>query len=94
MECFRAPVKLGYCRAYNLLMARRTGRYVLLLDDDTVLLPDTIAGMVHFMDAHPEVGNRGLPNGVPGRLLSEEHCGDVQHGDRTRERAAPGRFLA
>src|SRR5688572_26303687 len=59
VDCFRAPVKLGYCRAYNLLMARRTGRYVLLLDDDTVLPPDTIGGMVRFMDANPEVGIAG-----------------------------------
>lgn len=59
VDCFRAPVKLGYCRAYNLLMARRTGRYVLLLDDDTVLSPDTIDGMVRFMDAHPGVGIAG-----------------------------------
>src|ERR1700749_4228879 len=37
VEQLRAPVKLGYCRAYNQLMARSTGRYVLLLDDDTGL---------------------------------------------------------
>jgi GT2 family glycosyltransferase len=59
VEQLRAPVKLGYCRAYNQLMARSTGRYILLLDDDTVLRSDTINGMVRFMDAHPEVGIAG-----------------------------------
>jgi GT2 family glycosyltransferase len=59
VEQLRAPVKLGYCRAYNQLMARSTGRYVLLLDDDTVLAPGTIDGMVRFMDAHPDVGIAG-----------------------------------
>ena len=59
VEQLRAPGKLGYCRAYNQLMARSTGRYVLLLDDDTILRAGTIDGMVRFMDAHPEVGIAG-----------------------------------
>jgi N-acetylglucosaminyl-diphospho-decaprenol L-rhamnosyltransferase len=59
VEQFRATVKLGYCRAYNQLIARSAGRYVLLLDDDTILRAGTIDGMVRFMDAHPEVGIAG-----------------------------------
>src|SRR6266851_500975 len=59
VEQLRAMVKLGYCRAYNQLMARSTGRYALLLDDDTVLRAGTIDGMVRFMDAHPEIGIAG-----------------------------------
>jgi N-acetylglucosaminyl-diphospho-decaprenol L-rhamnosyltransferase len=58
-EQLRAPVKLGYCRAYNQLMARSTGRYALLLDDDTVLRAGAIDGMVRFLDTHPEVGIAG-----------------------------------
>ncbi len=59
VEQLRAQARLGYCRAYNELMARSTGRYVLLLDDDTILRSGTIAGLVRFMDAHPEVGIAG-----------------------------------
>ncbi len=59
VEQLRAPVKLGYCRAYNQLMARSAGRYALLLDDDTVLRAGTIDGMVRFMDAHPDIGIAG-----------------------------------
>jgi N-acetylglucosaminyl-diphospho-decaprenol L-rhamnosyltransferase len=59
VEQLRAPVKMGYCRAYNQLMARGTGRYFLLLDDDTVLAPHSIEGMVRFMDEHPDVGIAG-----------------------------------
>jgi GT2 family glycosyltransferase len=59
VEQLRAPAKLGYCRVYNHLLAHSTGRYVLLLDDDTVLRPGTIDGMVRFMDMHPEVGIAG-----------------------------------
>jgi GT2 family glycosyltransferase len=65
VEQLRAPMKLGYCRAYNQLMARATGRYILLLDDDTVLPPATIDGMVRFMDAHPEVGIAGCRTVFP-----------------------------
>ena len=50
-EQFRAPAKLGYCRAYNQLMAQSTGRYLLLLDDDTVLAEGAIDGMVRFIAA-------------------------------------------
>jgi GT2 family glycosyltransferase len=56
VEQLRAPVRLGYCRTYNQMMGFSRGRYVLLLDDDTVIRPGTIDGMVRFMDAHPEVG--------------------------------------
>src|SRR6516225_7787757 len=59
VQQLRAPMKLGYCRAYNQLMAHSSSRYVLLLDDDTVLRAGTIDGMVRFMDAHPEVGIAG-----------------------------------
>jgi GT2 family glycosyltransferase len=59
VEQFRAPAKLGYCRAYNQLIAQSNSRYVLLLDDDTVLRPGTVDGMVRFMDLHPEVGIAG-----------------------------------
>lgn len=59
VEQLRAPTKLGYCRAYNQLMTRSAGRYVLLLDDDTILGARAIEVMVHFMDAHRDVGIAG-----------------------------------
>ena len=65
VEQLRAPARLGYCRAYNQLVARARGRYVLLLDDDTVLRPGTIDGMVRFMDAHADVGVAGCRTANP-----------------------------
>lgn len=59
VEQLRASSKLGYCRAYNQLMARSIGRYALLLDDDTILRGGTIDVMRRFMDAHPDVGIAG-----------------------------------
>lgn len=59
VEQRRASMKLGYCRAYNELMAESSGRYALLLDDDTILEPGAIEGMIRFMDTHPQVGIAG-----------------------------------
>ncbi|MFN3704830.1 MAG: glycosyltransferase family 2 protein [Thermoflexales bacterium] len=42
-------------------------RHAMLLNPDTIVPPDTIAALVHFADAHPDVGVVGpkllLPNG-------------------------------
>lgn len=51
--------KLGYTGTYNLLMQASTARYVLILDEDTVVPKGTVPAMVAFMDAHPEVGIAG-----------------------------------
>ena len=59
VEQLRALNKLGVCRVYNQLMSHSTGRYALLLDDDTILRPGAIGTMVRFMDAHPDVGIAG-----------------------------------
>ena len=56
VEQLRAPNKLGYCRAYNQLMARNTGRFVLLLDDDTIIRPVAIRGII---PKAPLVDSRG-----------------------------------
>ncbi len=58
-EQLRATTKLGYCRAYNQLMAHSRGRYILLLDDDTVLRSGAIETVVRFLDAHRDVGIAG-----------------------------------
>lgn len=60
VEMLRADCKLGYCRLYNLLLEKGLdARYVLLLDDDTLLRRGTIETMVRFMDDHTEVGVAG-----------------------------------
>lgn len=51
--------KLGYTGTYNLLMRACTARYILILDEDTVVPKGTLPAMVAFMDAHPEVGIAG-----------------------------------
>lgn len=51
--------KLGYSGTYNRLLQTSNARYVVILDDDTVVPDGTLPAMVAFMDAHPEVGVAG-----------------------------------
>jgi len=57
----------GFSKANNQGMRVSQGRYVLLLNSDTVVEPDTFDIMLRFMDEHLEVGASGckvvLPNG-------------------------------
>jgi GT2 family glycosyltransferase len=59
VEFISYPGSLGYCRVHNLVMERAQSKYVLVLDDDTVLSKNTLSTMVGFMDAHPDVGIAG-----------------------------------
>ncbi|WP_138189566.1 glycosyltransferase family 2 protein [Paenibacillus alvei] len=58
---------LGFSKANNQGMHIAQGRYVLLLNSDTVIEPDTLDTMIRFMDEHPKVGVAGckvvLPDG-------------------------------
>lgn len=50
---------LGYAGANNQAMAIAQGRYVLLLNSDTIILDNAIGKMIPFADSHPEVGVMG-----------------------------------
>jgi GT2 family glycosyltransferase len=47
---------VGFARAANQALRHATGRYLLLLNPDTVLAPDSLKAMVGYMDRHPDVG--------------------------------------
>ena len=47
---------LGFSAGNNLGLRQARGRYVLLLNSDTIIESDTLIKMVVFMDAHPRVG--------------------------------------
>ncbi len=50
----RNAENLGYARANNIGIVESRGRYVLLLNSDTIVPPGTLAKLVAFMDAHPQ----------------------------------------
>jgi GT2 family glycosyltransferase len=59
----------GFAAANNQGMAVAKGRYVLLLNSDTVVLKNAIANTVAFADAHPRAGVVGCRVLNPDRTL-------------------------
>lgn len=57
----------GFAKANNQAIAVSSGRYVLLLNSDTILQPDTLQTMVSLMDRRSDLGASGckiiLPDG-------------------------------
>lgn len=50
---------VGFGVANNMAINRSRGRYVLILNPDTIVQEDTFDHLVQFMDAHPEAGAAG-----------------------------------
>ncbi len=50
---------VGFGRANNQAIREARGRYVLILNPDTLLQEDTLRALVAFMDRHPEAGAAG-----------------------------------
>lgn len=50
---------VGFARANNMALKLTTGRYLLLINPDTVVQEDTLKVMMQFLDAHPDAGLAG-----------------------------------
>lgn len=50
------PTNVGFAAANNQGISACAGRYVLLLNSDTVAAPGSLAALVAFADAHPRAG--------------------------------------
>lgn len=64
----------GFATANNQGIRRSSGRYLLLLNSDAVLLDNAARRMVAFMDAHPGAG------GVGGQLRNPDGSFQNSHG--------------
>ncbi|MEA3461316.1 MAG: glycosyltransferase [Bacteroidota bacterium] len=51
---------VGFSKANNQAIAKSSGRYVLLLNPDTVVEEDTFLRCMDFMDTHPDAGALGV----------------------------------
>ncbi len=54
--CIRSERNLGFSGGNNLGIARATGRYVMLLNNDTYIEEDGFGRLVALMDANPRIG--------------------------------------
>ena len=54
------PTNVGFGRANNQALPFATGRYVLLLNTDAFVAPDTLSKTVAYMDAHADCGILGV----------------------------------
>src|SRR5262245_23778385 len=60
VELIENSVNVGFGRANNQALPRLSGRYVLLLNTDAFVAPDTLRKTVSFMDVHPHCGVLGV----------------------------------
>jgi len=51
--------RLGFSANHNQILATGQGRYICILNDDTILHDGAMDELVRFMDAHPRVGMAG-----------------------------------
>ena len=60
VNLIRNDQNLGFSAANNQAIKKSTGRYVLLLNPDTVIEEDTLIKCVGYMDEHPDSGGLGV----------------------------------
>jgi GT2 family glycosyltransferase len=66
----------GFSSANNLAIRRAKGKYILLLNPDTVVGEDFLQRICSFMDTHPEAGGVGVKMiDASGRFLPESKRG-------------------
>lgn len=68
VELIKSKVNLGYTKGNNLARKIATGEYILFLNSDTKMFPDTLPEMLKLMDSDPKIGIAtplvSLPNGA------------------------------
>lgn len=59
VEIICNETRLGFSTNNNLALQRGTGRYLMLLNDDTIIKDGALDRVVAFLDTHPEAGSAG-----------------------------------
>lgn len=81
VERLKNEENLGFSRANNQAISLARGRYFLLLNNDTEVLPGAIEHLVAFADAHPKAGavgctlldSFGQEHQLPASILSPQY---------------------
>jgi GT2 family glycosyltransferase len=72
MTFVRNSANMGFTIANNQGITRSRGRYVLVLNNDTVQTENALAAAVRYMDEHPDVGALGIQHRNPDADRSEQ----------------------
>ncbi|MGQ9524722.1 MAG: glycosyltransferase family 2 protein [Armatimonadota bacterium] len=83
-KLIRSERNLGFSAGNNIGIRAATGRYVMLLNPDTLVHPGALRTLVEFADSHPEAGIIGP------RLLNAD--GSIQYSCRSFPTLATGFF--
>lgn len=85
-------MNLGFGKANNLGIKMASGRYLLLLNPDTKVVPGAFESMVRYMDLHPAIGLAGAKILNPDNSLqpSIEHRYPGQQRTKNEIGALPG----
>lgn len=59
LQIIESRTNLGFARANNVALEHAQGEYVLLLNPDAVIKPDTLERMIEKLAAYPDVGMAG-----------------------------------
>ena len=51
---------IGFSKANNQAISRASGKYILLLNPDTIIQENTLSTIIDFMEKHPETGGLGV----------------------------------
>ena len=78
------PKNLGFGAGNNVALPAATGRYVMFLNSDTVVMAGAMALLVRYADAHPDIGILGP------KLLNGD--GSLQYSCRSYPNLATGFF--
>ena len=71
VNLIRNDTNRGFAAANNQAIAPAQGRYVLLLNSDTVVLGEVLSESVRYMDAHADVGVMGCRVLNPDRTMQQ-----------------------
>lgn len=62
---------VGFSKANNQAIRQARGKYILLLNSDTIVMENTLATMIQYMDEHQEVGAAGCEVLLPDATLDK-----------------------
>jgi len=71
-EVVALPENLGFAAGNNVGLQQAKGRHIVLLNSDTIVLPDGLERCVRYLDEHPDVGVVGPQLLNPDR--SKQNC--------------------